>query len=180
MRYTLLRRLADDPDRHLLLLTATPHNGDDGAWQSLIGLLDNRLALLPADLSGPERESDRQFLAKYLIQRQRADIREYLDEDTPFADRLYTEESYKLTDEYGRLLDRVLAYARETVQDPQLNALRQRVRWWSAIALLRCLASSPASAEQTLLNRSDLAPSRRPQTRTALPARACSTQISTT
>ena len=80
-----------------------------------------------------------------------------LDEDTPFADRLYTEESYKLTDEYGRLLDRVLAYARETVQDPQLNALRQRVRWWSAIALLRCLASSPASAEQTLLNRSDLA-----------------------
>jgi superfamily II DNA or RNA helicase len=156
MRYTLLRRLADDPKRHLLLLTATPHNGDDGAWQSLIGLLDNRLAELPTDLSGPEREADRQLLAKYLIQRQRADIREYLDEDTPFANRLYTEETYKLTDDYRKLLDRVLAYARETVLDPNLNALRQRVRWWSAIALLRCLASSPASAEQTLLNRSDL------------------------
>ncbi len=156
MRYTLLRRLADDPARHLLLLTATPHNGDDGAWQSLIGLLDNRLAALPTDLSGPERDSDRQLLAKYLIQRQRADIREYLDEDTPFANRLYAEESYRLTDEYRRLLDRVLAYARETVLDPNLNALRQRVRWWSAIALLRCLASSPASAEQTLLKRSDL------------------------
>ena len=34
--------------------------------------------------------------------------------------------------------------------------MRQRVRWWSAIALLRCLASSPAAAEQTLLNRSAL------------------------
>lgn len=157
MRYALLRRLADDPNRHLLLLTATPHNGDEGAWQSLIGLLDNRLAALPTDLSGPERESDRQLLAGYLIQRQRADIREYLDEDTPFANRLAAEESYKLTDDYRRLLDRVLAYARESVLDPDLNAMRQRVRWWSAIALLRCLASSPASAEQTLLNRSDLA-----------------------
>ena len=34
LRYELLRRLADDPTRHLLLLTATPHSGDDGAWQS--------------------------------------------------------------------------------------------------------------------------------------------------
>ena len=58
-RYTLLRRLADDPSRHLLLLTATPHNGDDGAWQSLVGLLDRRLGELPADLSGPAREEDR-------------------------------------------------------------------------------------------------------------------------
>ena len=30
------------------------------------------------------------------------------------------------------------------------------MRWWSAIALLRSIASSPAAAEQTLLNRSDL------------------------
>jgi superfamily II DNA or RNA helicase len=157
MRYTLLRKLADDQSRHLLLLTATPHNGDDGAWQSLVGLLDNRLALLPADLSGPDRDADRQLLAKFLIQRQRADIREYLDEDTPFADREYAEQSYKLTLEYRKLLDRVLAYARDTVEDASLSKTRQRVQWWSAIALLRCLASSPASAEQTLLNRSDLA-----------------------
>jgi hypothetical protein len=34
--------------------------------------------------------------------------------------------------------------------------VHRRVRWWSAIALLRCLASSPAAAEQTLLNRSAL------------------------
>ncbi|MGH3560373.1 MAG: helicase-related protein, partial [Mycobacterium sp.] len=40
---------------------------------------------------------------------------------------------------------------------PKLSAVRQRVRWWSAIALLRCLASSPAAAEQTLLNRSAVA-----------------------
>ncbi|HEY5114225.1 MAG TPA: helicase-related protein, partial [Nakamurella sp.] len=155
-RYTLLRRLADDHTRHLLLLTATPHNGDDGAWQSLVGLLDDRLGQLPADLSGPTRDDDRKLLAKYLIQRQRADIREYLSEDTPFPTRERAEESYKLTPEYRALFDRVLAYAREQVMDPGLNQVRRRVRWWSAIALLRSIASSPAAAEQTLLNRSDL------------------------
>ncbi|PZS29861.1 MAG: helicase [Pseudonocardiales bacterium] len=156
-RYTLLRRLADDQTRHLLLLTATPHNGDDGAWQSLVGLLDDRLGELPSDLSGPAREDDRKRLAKFLIQRQRADIRGYLSEDTPFPAREHAEESYRLTPEYRRLFDRVLAYAREQVTDPALNQVRRRVRWWSAIALLRSIASSPAAAEQTLHNRSKLA-----------------------
>lgn len=156
LRYALLRTLADKPERHLLLLTATPASGDDAAWSNLIGLLDNRLGDLPADLSGPERETDRQLLAKFMIQRQRADIREYLSEDTVFPERERAEESYKLTPEYQRLFERILAYARESVLDPELDALRQRVRWWSAIALLRCLASSPAAAEQTLRNRSKL------------------------
>lgn len=156
LRYTLLRKLADDPARHLLLLTATPHSGDDEAWQSLIGLLDPRLAELPADLSGRDREDDRKLLAHFMIQRQRADIREYLDEDTPFPERESTETSYKLTPEYKNLFDDVMGFVRKEVHDPSLSAVHQRVRWWSAIALLRCLASSPAAAEQTLLNRSAL------------------------
>ncbi len=157
LRYALLRKLADNRSRHLLLLTATPHSGDDTAWQSLIGLLDDRLGDLPADLSGRDREDDRKLLAKFMIQRQRADIREYLDEDTPFAERETTETAYKLTPAYRALFDDVMDYVREQVADPKLSAVRQRVRWWSAIALLRCLASSPAAAEQTLLNRSAVA-----------------------
>lgn len=153
-RYTLLRKLADDPARHLLLLTATPTGGDDEAWQSLIGLLDPRLGSLPVDLSGPERENDRKLLAQFMILRQRADIREYLDEDTPFPDRESAETSYKLTPAYRALFDDVMAFVRKEVDDPTLSEVHQRVRWWSAIALLRCLASSPAAAEQTLLNRS--------------------------
>ena len=156
LRYALLRKLADDPGRHLLLLTATPHSGDDAAWQSLIGLLDDRLAELPADLSGRDREHDRKLLAGFMIQRQRADIREYLHEDTPFPEREVTETSYRLTPAYRALFDEVVAFAREQVADPKVSSVHQRVRWWSAIALLRCLASSPAAAEQTLLNRSAL------------------------
>jgi len=157
LRYALLRKLADKTERHLVLLTATPHSGDDSAWQALIGLLDNRLGNLPADLSGRDREDDRKLLARFMIQRQRADIREYLDEDTPFPERETTETAYKLTAGYRQLFDDVMDYVREQVADPKLSAVRQRVRWWSAIALLRCLASSPAAAEQTLLNRSAVA-----------------------
>jgi superfamily II DNA or RNA helicase len=156
LRYTLLRKLADNPTRHLLLLTATPHSGDDEAWQSLIGLLDPRLAELPADLSGRNREDDRKLLAQFMIQRQRADIREYLDEDTPFPEREATETSYKLAPAYKDLFDDVMVFVRKEVDDPSLSTVHRRVRWWSAIALLRCLASSPAAAEQTLLNRSAL------------------------
>lgn len=163
LRYALLRKLADNPGRHLVLLTATPHSGDDVAWQSLIGLLDDRLGDLPADLSGRDREDDRKLLAKFMIQRQRADIREYLRgdfrEDTPFPERETTETAYKLTPGYRQLFDDVMEYVRQQVADPKLSAVRQRVRWWSAIALLRCLASSPAAAEQTLLNRSAVAAS---------------------
>lgn len=157
LRYTLLRKLAEDRERHLLLLTATPHSGDDAAWQSLIGLLDNRLGELPADLSGKDREDDRKLLAQFMVQRRRADIREYLDEDTPFPQREAGETAYKLTAGYRALFDDVMDYVREQVTDPKLSAVRQRVRWWSAIALLRCLASSPAAAQQTLLNRSAVA-----------------------
>ena len=39
-RYTLLTDLAANPDRHLVLVTATPHSGNEGAFRSLIGLLD--------------------------------------------------------------------------------------------------------------------------------------------
>jgi len=154
LRYALLRKLADDTTRHLILLTATPTGGDDEAWQSLIGLLDPRLGELPADLSGPDREDDRKLLARFMVLRQRADIREYLDEETPFPDRESAETSYKLTPEYKKFFDDVMAFVHKEVHDPTLSAVRQRVRWWSAIALLRCMASSPAAAEQTLLNRS--------------------------
>ena len=47
----------------------------------------------------------------------------------------------------------MLQYARETVRDPEGGQLRQRVRYWSALALLRALASSPRAAAATLRTR---------------------------
>lgn len=153
-RYELLKRLAADPTRHLLLVTATPHSGKEDAFRSLLGLLDEELGRLPEDLSGTEREADRRKIADHMVQRRRADIREYLV-DTPFPDRLSRDHTYELTPEFKTLFDRALDWAREAVRDESGDARRQRVRWWSALALLRAIGSSPAAAAATLRNRAN-------------------------
>ncbi len=43
-RYELLRRVAADPDRHLVLVTATPHSGKEEGFRNLLGLLDPELS----------------------------------------------------------------------------------------------------------------------------------------
>src|SRR5215207_9458766 len=50
-RFELLQALAADSDRHMLMLTATPHSGDEAAFDRLLGLLD------PAFSSGGGFES---------------------------------------------------------------------------------------------------------------------------
>src|SRR5215211_5328303 len=41
-RYEFLRDLAADPNRHVVLVTATPHSGIEESFRSLLGLLDPR------------------------------------------------------------------------------------------------------------------------------------------
>lgn len=152
-RHALLEGLAANADRHLILVTATPHSGNEGAFRSLLALLDPSFANLPADLAGPANEPHRRQLAAHLVQRRRADIVHYLDADTPFPNREEKEETYALHPEYRALLQRAIRYARTLVRDPEGGDVRQRVRWWSALALLRSLASSPAAAAATLRSR---------------------------
>jgi superfamily II DNA or RNA helicase len=154
LRHQLVRGLARAPHRHLLLVTATPHSGDEGAFRSLLGVLRADFDNLPEDLTGPQRERERREIAAHLVQRRRADIRDYMDANTPFPAREEAEESYRLTDEYHKLFDAALAYARERVEESSGDRKQQRVRWWSALALLRSLASSPAAAAATLRARS--------------------------
>mgnify|MGYP001159290362 FL=1 len=151
-RYELVAALAENPRRHLVLVTATPHSGKEEAFRSLLAMLNPDFADLPEDLAGQENEPLRRELARYFVQRRRGDIKAYMDAVTPFPERDAAEETYKLTDAYKRLFDRVLTYARETVLQPG-EGYRQRVRWWSALALLRSLPSSPAAAAATLRSR---------------------------
>jgi superfamily II DNA or RNA helicase len=149
LRHELVTRLAADRSRHLLLVTATPHSGKDEGFRNLLALLDPGLAGLDLEIA-----DDRARLARHLVQRRRADIRSYLDESTPFPeDRLTTERPYTLSPAYRDLFADVLAYARERVRDTDGGPLRQRVRYWSALALLRSLASSPRAAAATLVTR---------------------------
>jgi superfamily II DNA or RNA helicase len=149
LRHELLTGLAKRRDRHLLLVTATPHSGKEEGFRNLLRLLDPALGEINREAS-----AGRELLARHFVQRRRADIRTYLDEETPFpGDRLSQERSYKLHPEYKTLFDDVLAYARETVRDAAGNRRDQRMRYWSVLSLLRALASSPAAAVATLQTR---------------------------
>ncbi len=152
-RHQLLVGLSAKPGRHLILVTATPHSGKEETFRSLLTLINPEYADLPDDLTGPENEKHRRHLATSFIQRRRADIEHYMDAETPFPKREAAEENYNLSKEYKQLFERVLEYARESVRDKGGEQFHQRVRWWSALALLRSMASSPAAAAATLRNR---------------------------
>ena len=162
LRYELLQRVAADSDRHLLLVTATPHSGKEAAFRNLLGLLRSELATV--DLHS---DAGRRMLAQHFVHRKRADVRQYLARESGVADgslaevtefpsdRHFKDETYKLSPAYRALLDDAIAYASERVTAADGRGRREaRIAWWSAIALLRSLVSSPRAAAQTLRTRS--------------------------
>ena len=152
-RHALVSDLAAKPERHLILVTATPHSGKDESFRSLLSLLDGEFADLPHDLTGDHNRPHRERLARHLVQRRRADIDSYLETETHFPQRADREQRYHLSPDYRALFDEVLRYARSTVADHSVGRRGQRIRWWSALGLLRALASSPAAAAATLRTR---------------------------
>ncbi|MGW6137383.1 helicase-related protein [Streptomyces sp. NPDC055140] len=168
LRYELLQRVAADQDRHLLLLTATPHSGKESAFRNLLGLV--RPELSSVDLEAP---AGRAKLAEHFVARKRADVRQYLTKEDGLADdslaertafpsdRWTKDEPYKLAPEYRALLDDAIAYAADRVKTADSQGKREaRIAWWSVIALLRSMVSSPAAAAQTLKTRSTAAVAR--------------------
>jgi superfamily II DNA or RNA helicase len=152
-RFELVNRLAADGFRHLLLVTATPHSGNEEAFRSLLSLLDKEFADLPPDLGKDERAGIRRKLARHLVQRRRADIRHYLETDTAFPARMDKECTYTFSKKYAELFEDILSFAHEYVSEGDSGDRHRRVRYWSALALLRCVSSSPAAAAATLRSR---------------------------
>ncbi|MEU9639044.1 helicase-related protein [Streptomyces tendae] len=158
-RYELLSALADraERDRHLILVTATPHSGDPQAFAKLTGLLDPSLRTLDTT-----RSADRDKLARHFVQRRRHDIKRYVGQDTPFPDDRDTQDAlYRLDADYARFVADILAHTRDQVRGPGGDH-HQRMSWWTALTLLRCVLSSPAAAAATLRARSLIAATRTP------------------
>lgn len=162
LRYELLKKIAADQERHLLLVTATPHSGKESAFRNLLGLVKPELASVDLD-----SDRGRRLLAQHFVQRKRADVRHFLGKDDGLADdrlaettefpgdRKFKEEPYKLSPKYRALLDDAIAYAGDRVAEAGTLGKREaRIAWWSAIALLRSMVSSPRAAAQTLKTRS--------------------------
>lgn len=150
-RYELLKGLSESPTRHLVLLTATPHSGDEAAFFRLLGLLDRDFERL-ADASGAERDGLRDRLSRHFVQRRRPDIAEW-NEGNLFPRRETKELTYKLTGAWEKCFDAVLDYCAAVVESAGGDERRQRLNFWGTLALMRCVASSPAAAVQALRTR---------------------------
>lgn len=152
-RFTLLRKLAEDPARHLLMLTATPHSGDEEAFHNLLALLHPDFARL-RDASGDAYRTLRERLAGYFIQRRRGDIDAWREPGL-FPQREVTELKYRLSGEYERFYGEVLDYCAEVVEAEE-GEQRRRLAFWGTLALMRCVGSSPAAAARALRTRAIL------------------------
>lgn len=155
LRFELLQRLIKDENRHLIMLTATPHSGDEVAFYNLLSLLDPRFSALQNRTSASDPL--RQELARHFVQRRRKDIAEWQAETGDgrgFPRRMKTEVTYQLSGDWGAFFDSVQDYCRELAETiEQQGEGRGRLIWYATLALLRCVASSPAAAVKALTTR---------------------------
>ena len=148
-RHALVKELASKNDRHLMLLTATPHSGKPDEFQSLLGLLSPDFAEL--DLINADQK-DRRRIAKHYIQRRRADVSKWMDGDTPFPTREANELNYNLTPAHAAFFADLYDFARRLVAG-NAEGQTKRVHYWTALGLLRGVMSSPAAGIYMLQNR---------------------------
>lgn len=155
LRFELLQRLVKNEERHLILLTATPHSGDETAFYNLLSLLDPRFIALQNRTSASDPL--RQELARHFVQRRRKDIAEWQAETGDgrgFPRRMKTEVTYQLSGDWGAFFDSVQDYCRELAETIERKGEgRSRLIWYATLALLRCVASSPAAAVKALSTR---------------------------
>lgn len=148
-RFELLQGLAKDPERRIIMLTATPHSGDEEAFARLLSLIDQDFGTLDFD-SARYRER----LARHFVQRRRVDLVEGdWDENRSFPKHETTEYSYRLSPEHLAFQEAVLDYCLTVVSKAGEQRKDQRLAFWGTLALMRCVGSSPAAALSALRNR---------------------------
>jgi ERCC4-related helicase len=141
--------------RHLLLLTATPHNGYTDTFASLIDLLD------VGAVAGPSHEPRilRETAQRHVCQRRREDVETWFADDperSPFPERdqdevvvpptSYEQTAIHAVEEYGEM---ILRSAEE--EDGRNRTLAN----WTVLHLHKRALSSPEALRQSLKNRKE-------------------------
>lgn len=151
-RFSLLQRLAEDQTRHMLLLTATPHSGNQDAYARLLSLLHPDLSGAPDTLDPNALERYRRRLAQHFVQRRRPDIAGQWGEGGAFAVPMKADAPYSLTGDFQTFQEDVLEYCLGVATRAD-GAQARRLAFWGTLALMRCVGSSPAAALSALRNR---------------------------
>lgn len=151
-RFALLESLAAKAGRHLLLLTATPHSGNQDAYARLLSLLHSDLNGGPDVPDANAVERYRRRLAQHFVQRRRPDIADKWGEARAFAIPMKKDAPYALTGDFLNFQEDVLEYCVGVATRVDGEKAR-RLAFWGTLALMRCVGSSPAAALSALRNR---------------------------
>jgi superfamily II DNA or RNA helicase len=148
-RFELLSGLALNPDRRMILLTATPHSGDEEAFARLLSLIEPSFAAANFDDA-----RYRERLARQYVQRRRIDLTSGdWDEDRAFPKHDTTEFPYRLSKAHLEFQEAALDYCLGIVSRAGFGQRERRMAFWGTLALMRCVGSSPAAALSALRNR---------------------------
>ncbi len=148
-RFELLSGLCRNPDRRMILLTATPHSGDEEAFARLLSLIEPSFASMNF-----EDTRYRERLARHFVQRRRIDlVSGEWNEDRAFPKHETTEFAYRLSKAHLEFQESVLDYCLAVVSRAGTEQREQRLAFWGTLALMRCVGSSPAAGLSALRNR---------------------------
>jgi superfamily II DNA or RNA helicase len=148
-RFGLLSGLARNPDRRMVLLTATPHSGDEEAFARLLSLVEPSFASMNF-----EDARYRERLARHFVQRQRIDlVSGDWGENRAFPKHETTEFPYRLSQAHLKFQEAALDYCLSIVFQTGSGQRERRLAFWGTLALMRCVGSSPAAALSALRNR---------------------------
>ncbi|WP_028004403.1 DEAD/DEAH box helicase [Sinorhizobium meliloti] len=148
-RFDLLSGLAKDPERRMVLLTATPHSGDEEAFGRLLSLIDPAFVSMDFDDA-----RYRERLARQFVQRRRIDlVSGEWHEERAFPKHETTEFPYRLSQAHLGFQEAVLDYCLGVVSRAGDALKDRRLAFWGTLALMRCVGSSPAAALSALRNR---------------------------
>jgi superfamily II DNA or RNA helicase len=145
-----LAQLLGNPERtrHFLLMTATPHNGNEEDFQAWLSLVDPerfhgraKQALTPAEVADVMRRMVKEELIKF-------------DGTRLFPARVAQTLRYKLSPAEDALYEAVTAYVREEMgRAEQLEGKKKGMVGFALTVLQRRLASSPHAIAESLRRR---------------------------
>lgn len=148
-RFHLLSELAKNSERAMLMLTATPHSGDEEAFARLLSLIDPAFGTLQFDDA-----KYRERLARHFVQRRRIDLTSSeWAEERAFPVHKALESPFRLTPAHLAFHEAVLDYCFGVVSRAGSGERERRLAFWGTLALMRCVGSSPAAALSALRNR---------------------------
>ena len=153
-RYQLAERLAVDAD-HLLLLTATPHHGDDDRFSHFVRLIDPDLFPEPTRVGARAGEIRREILSlgencPWALRRLKEDLRD-IDGQRLFPDRHAHTMTFRLNQEEFDLYKAVTAYINEFL--PQASGRKKQSVALTRTVLQRRLASSTQAIAESIRRR---------------------------